>query len=109
MKKNYKKNQAKEKRIIYDSVKDNLMSIITPLNATNECFDTLMNIYEKKAPTQKRGLKNKLRNMNMERDETVASFFTNISQVKYQLVSIDVLSNDDEILQKKNRWTPFLM
>ena len=29
--KNYKKNQAKEKRIIYDSVKDNLMSVITPL------------------------------------------------------------------------------
>ena len=28
---NYKKNQEKEKRIIYDSVKDNLMSMITPL------------------------------------------------------------------------------
>ena len=28
---NYKKNQAKTKRIIYDSVKDNLMSLITPL------------------------------------------------------------------------------
>ena len=51
--KNYKKNQAKEKRIIYESVKENLMSVITPLNTTKECFDTLTNIYEKKAPTQK--------------------------------------------------------
>ena len=36
---NYKKNQAKAKRIIYDSVKDNLMSLITPLKSKNECFD----------------------------------------------------------------------
>ena len=28
---NYKKNQAKAKGIIYDSVKDNLMSVITPI------------------------------------------------------------------------------
>ena len=76
---NYKKNQEREKRIIYDCVKDNLMSLITPLKKTTECFDTLTNIYEKKAPTQKRDLKNKLCNMNMERDEIVASFFTKIS------------------------------
>ena len=96
---NYKKNQAKEKWIIYDSVKDNLMLVITPLKTTKECFETLMNIYEKKAPTQKRALKNKLRNMKMEKDETVASFFKNISQVKDQIVSIGVNMNEYDILQ----------
>ena len=55
--KNYKKNQAKENQIIYDSVKDNLMSVITPLKIAKECFDTLANLYEKKSPTQKRALK----------------------------------------------------
>ena len=73
---NYKKNQAKAKRIIYDSVKDNLMSVITPLKTTKECFDTLMNLYEKKDPTQKMDLKNKLWNIKIERDVIVASFFT---------------------------------
>ena len=73
---NYKKNQAKTKRIIYESMKDNLMLVITPLKTSKECFDTLMNIYENKAPTQKRDLKNKLCNMKMERDETVTSIFT---------------------------------
>ena len=53
-KKIYKKNQAKAKRIIYDSMKDNLMPVITPLKTAKECFDTLMNLYEKKDPTQKR-------------------------------------------------------
>ena len=76
---NYNKNQSKAKMIIYDSMKDNLMSVITPLKMTKECFDILTNIHEKKAPTQKRDLKNKLCNMNMERDEIVASFFTKIS------------------------------
>ena len=76
---NCKKNQANENMIIYDYVKDNLMSVITPLKMTKEYFDRIKNLYEKNAPTQKRDLKNKLCNMNMERDETVVSFFTKIS------------------------------
>ena len=55
----YKRNQENAKHIIYDSMKDNLMSVITPLKMVNECFDTLTNLYEKKIPTQKRSLKNK--------------------------------------------------
>ena len=74
---NYKKNQSKTKRIIYESMKDNLMSVITPLKMEKECFDTVTNIDENKSPTQKRDLKNKLCNMNMEIYETIASFFTN--------------------------------
>ena len=62
-------------------------------------FDTLTNLYEKKAPTQKRALKNKLRSMNMEKDDTVESFFTNISQVKDQLASIGVETDEDDLLQ----------
>ena len=37
----YKKNQEKARRIIYDSVKVNLMPVITPLKTTKEYFDTL--------------------------------------------------------------------
>ena len=96
---NYNKNQAKTKMIIYESVKEKLMSLITPLKKTKECFDTLTNIYEKKAPSQKRALKNKLHNMKMERDETIASFFTKISQVKDQLANIGVETDEDNLLQ----------
>ena len=71
---NYKKNQAKKKRIIYDSVKYSLIWVITPLNMRNECFETLTYLYEKKDHTQKRSLKNNLYNMNMERDDTISSF-----------------------------------
>jgi hypothetical protein len=49
-----------QSRIIFDSVKDNIMPVIAPLKTAKECFDTLSNLYEKKAPSQKRVLKNKL-------------------------------------------------
>ena len=75
----FKRRQAKARMIIYNSIKDNLMLVITPLKAAKECFDTLTNLYEKKAPSQKRVLKNKLLTLKMEKDEGVVSFFTKIS------------------------------
>ena len=110
---NFKKNQAKAKQIIYDSVKDDLMSMITSLNTAKECFDTLTNLYEKKAPSQKRALKNKLRNLKMEKDEIVAPFFTKIFQVRDQLASIRVVVDKYYPLQTSiNRlpssWEAFL-
>ena len=47
----FKKKQTKARRIIYDSVKETLMPTITPLKTAKECFDTLTNLYKKKAPS----------------------------------------------------------
>ena len=63
----FKKKQAKARRIIYDSVKETSMPAITPLKTAKECFDTLTNLYEKKAPSQKRVLKKRLRTLKMEK------------------------------------------
>ena len=75
----YKKKQAKARRIIYDSVKETLMPTITPLKTAKECFDTLTNLYEKKACSQKRVLKKRLRTLKMNKDEGIAPFFTKIA------------------------------
>ena len=56
----FKRKRAKAKRVIFDLVKDNLMLVISPLRTTKECFDAVENIYEKKAPTQRRALKKQL-------------------------------------------------
>ena len=50
----FKRNKAKVRRIIYDSVKEHIMPIITPLKTTKECYDTLVELYETKATSQKR-------------------------------------------------------
>ena len=65
---NFKKYQGNTKKIIYDSMKDNLMYVISPLKTVKECFETLTNKYENKAQTQNSALKKTLCNLNMERD-----------------------------------------
>ena len=40
----FKKKQAKAKRVIFDSVKDNLMAVLAPLRTAKECFDALDNL-----------------------------------------------------------------
>ena len=52
---NYKKNQSKENRIIYDSVKDNLMSVITPLKMAKKCFAHSL-IFMRRRTLLKRGI-----------------------------------------------------
>jgi hypothetical protein len=75
----FRKSQTKAKRIIFDSVKDSIMPTMTSLMTAKQCMDTLVNLYEKKAPSQKRTLKHKLKYLKMEKGESVASFFSRIS------------------------------
>ena len=49
----YKRKQGKARRIIYDFVKESLMPNITSLKTVKECYDTLVNLYEKKAPIKR--------------------------------------------------------
>jgi hypothetical protein len=95
----YRKKQAKAKRIIFDSVKDNMMPIIGHLRTAKECFDALANLYEKKTPTQKRILKKQLRTLRMGKDDSVATFFSKITQAKDQLIAIGVPVDDDDLVQ----------
>ena len=69
------------------------------MKTAKECFDTLVNLYEKKAPSQKRVLKKRLRTLKLSKDESVDSFFTKIKQVRDQLLSIGVTVDDDDLVQ----------
>ena len=89
------------------------MPAITPLKTAKECFDTLTNLYEKKAPNQKRVLKKRLRTLKMNKDGGVAPFFTKIAQVRDQLTAIRISMDDDDLVQTvfdglPNSWETFL-
>ena len=110
----FKKKQAKARRIIYDSVKEALMPTITPLKTAKECFDTLTNLYEKKAPSQTRVLKKRLCTLKMNKDEGVPPFFTKIAQVRDQLSTIGVPVDDDDLVHTAfdglpSTWETFLV
>ena len=75
----FRKSQEKAKRTIFDSVKDNIMPAMTLLMTAKDCMDTLVNMYGKQAPSQKRTLKHKLKYLKMEKGESVASFCSRIA------------------------------
>ena len=78
----FKRKQAKAKRLIIESIKDGMMPLLQPLATAKECMDALSKLYDTDAPSMKRSLKKQLHTIKMDKNETVASFFSRISQVK---------------------------
>jgi signal recognition particle GTPase len=75
----FKKNEVKAKRILTDSIKDHLIPNVLELKIAKEMFDALTRLYERKNTNQKLTLRHQLRNMTMNKSETIANFFTRIS------------------------------
>jgi hypothetical protein len=109
----YKKNQDKAKRILYDLVKDHLIPIISPLNTAKECYDALTSVFETKNPSRKRALKNKLCEIKMARNDTIATFFMKSFQLKDQFVAIGETMDDDDLVHtaldgRPSTWETFV-
>ena len=75
------------------------MPVVDPLRTRKNAFDALANLYEKKAPTPRRALKKQLHSLKMEKDETIATFFSKISQIRDQLMAIGDKVEYDDLVQ----------
>jgi hypothetical protein len=89
------------------------MPAMTSLITAKECLDTLVNLYEKKTPNQKRKLKYKLKYLKMEKSESVASFCSRIAQIRDELLVTGVIVDDDDLVQDifdglPSSWETFL-
>jgi hypothetical protein len=109
----FRKSQAKAKRIIFDSVKNSIMPAMTSLMTAKHCMDTLVNLYEKQALSQKRTLNHKLNYLKMEKGESIAFFCFRIAQIRDQLLVTRVTLNDDDLVQAifdglPSSWETFL-
>ena len=78
----------RSKRIIVDSIKDNLIPHVSSLK-TPKMFDALAKLFEGKNINQKMTLKNQLKNVKIQHSETIQSYFTSVSQIKEQLEAIE--------------------
>jgi hypothetical protein len=108
-----RKSQANFNRIIFDSFNDNIIPTMTLLMTTKDCLDTLVNLYEKQAPSQKRKLKHKIKYLKIEKGESMASFCSMIAQIKDQLLVTGVTVDDDDLVQAifydlPSSWETFL-
>jgi hypothetical protein len=78
------------------------------------CMDTLVNLYEKQAKSQKRTLKHKLKYLNMDKGESMACFCSRISQINNQLLVTGVIVDNDDLVQTifyglPSSWETFLL
>jgi hypothetical protein len=75
------------------------MLAMTSLMIAKDCIDTLVNLYEKRAPGQKRKHKHKLMYLKMEKGESMTSFCSRIAQIRDHLLVTGVTVDDDDLVQ----------
>ena len=86
------------KRIIADSIKVHRIPHVSSLNTPKAMFDSLTKLFEGKNINRKITLRNQLKNVKIQNEETIQSYFTRVSQIKEQLESIDEEVENVEIV-----------
>ena len=84
----HKKNLIKAKKIIIDSITDQLVPQVSSPK-TPKMFDSLNKLFEWKNINQKINLRNQLKNAKIQNSETIQSYFTRLSQIIEQLEVVD--------------------
>jgi hypothetical protein len=79
---------VRAKRIIVDSIKDNLIPHVSSMKTPKQMFDALSRLFEGKNINQKMTLRTQLKNVKMQNSESIQSYFTRVSQIKEQLEAI---------------------
>jgi hypothetical protein len=80
--------ETKTQRIILDGVKDHLIPHLAKKNTTKEMWDPLKSLYEAKNENRKMALQDKLHSTRMAKGESVASYLTQVAQVKDELAVV---------------------
>ena len=78
----YKKDTTKAKRIIVDSIKDNLILQVSSRRTQKEMFDALYILFEGRNINRNMTLRNHLKSVKAQKSETMQSYFTRVAQLR---------------------------
>jgi hypothetical protein len=84
----WKADDVKARKIIIYSVRDHLLPHISTLKTTYEMYDALKKMFESNNTKKALTLKHQPQNIKMKKDDTIATFFMRISEIRYQLGAI---------------------
>lgn len=110
---NFKKNMIKVKRIIADSIKDHLIPHVSSLDTPKEMFEALTRLIEEKNINRKMTLRTQLKNVKMQKFETIHSYITRVSQINGQIEATgDKVESTELVMTTLNglprSWDPFI-
>jgi transcriptional regulator of heat shock response len=97
-KEKHQKDIIRAKRIITDSIKDHQIPYVSSKKTLKEMFDSLNRLYEGKNINQKMNLRIQLKNIRMQKGESIQEYFSIISQLKEQLEEIEDTIDEDELI-----------
>ncbi|XP_057870681.2 uncharacterized protein LOC131077246 [Cryptomeria japonica] len=109
----WKKNDTKARKILIDSVMNHLVLIISKPKLAKEMFDTLKGVYEINNTIKALALRQQLRHVKMDKEDSVISFFMKIANLRDQLSAIgDIITDRDLVMLALNglpqSWDPFI-
>jgi hypothetical protein len=84
--------------IIVDSIKYHLIPYISHLDSSKNMYDALINLLSIKNIGQVMSMKNELRDMKMNDDGIITSYFVRISQLRDQIQTIDEIISEKELV-----------
>jgi hypothetical protein len=84
--------------IIVDSIKYHLIPYISHLDSSKNMYDALTNLFSVRNIGQVMSLKNELRDMKMNDDNSITSYFVRISQLRDQLQDIEEITSEKELM-----------
>jgi hypothetical protein len=84
--------------IIVDSIKYHLIPYISHLDSSKKMCDALTNLFSVRNIRQVMSLKNELRDMKMNDDDNITSYFVRISQLRDQLQAIEEITSEKELV-----------
>jgi hypothetical protein len=84
--------------IIVDSIKYHLIPYISHLDSSKKMYNALTNLFSVRNIGQVMSLKNELRDMKMNDDDSITSFFVRISQLRDQLQAIEEITSKKELV-----------
>jgi hypothetical protein len=84
--------------IIVDSIKDHLIPYISHLDSSKKMYDALTNLFSVRNIGQVMSMKNELRDMKMNDDDSITSYFVRISQLRDQLQAIEEITSETELV-----------
>jgi hypothetical protein len=84
--------------IIVDSIKYHLIPYISHLDSSKKMYDALTNLFSVRNIGQVMSLKIELRDMKMNDDDRIKSYFVRISQLRDQLQTIEEITSENELV-----------
>jgi GTP-sensing pleiotropic transcriptional regulator CodY len=94
----FKDNDINAMSIVVDSIKYHLIPYISHLDSSHKIYDALTNLFSVKNIGQVMSLNNELRDMKMNDDDIITSYFVGISQLRDQLQSIEENIEEKELV-----------